>query len=100
MGMKGDPMKIIAIILCCVSSSWALVCREGYVPKDGVCMEEAPPVKPSDELPPRTGIPPWQAANIHNVDLKPENQNDPNWKPGMKEDDTLAKIDVSTGKRP
>ncbi len=91
-------MKTLVIVLCCVSSSWALVCPENWVPRDGVCMEEAPAVKPSDELPPRSGAPGWQAANIHNVDLKPENQDDPNWKPGMKADNTPAVVDASTGK--
>lgn len=48
-----------------------LVCKDGYEKDKSaeVCVQVADAVKPSDEKPPRSGMPSWRNPRIHAVDL-------------------------------
>jgi len=58
-----------------VLAVYAFGCEKGCEPYQGVCACEAPteagppPVQPSNEEPPRSGMPGWQAPDIHVIDV-------------------------------
>ena len=65
---------IIAVLLFSLTvPASALVCGNGCEVYKDVCACDIPsqvalPVQPSDEKPPKTGMPSWQAADAHIVD--------------------------------
>ncbi len=61
------------LVLATATALFAQECGTGCVMVGGVCAcdqvpETAPPVKPSDEKPPRSGMPSYQADGVHAVD--------------------------------
>lgn len=70
-------MNRIAITIAVVISSMQVVwaCPKNSVEWKGNCAieikpESAPSVKPSDEKPPRSGMPSWQDPRIHVIEIE------------------------------
>lgn len=68
-------LKAIAVLLCCVSGSQAVVCPTGYSEWKNGCAadlkpESTPSVKPSDELPSRHPQPAWQRGEVKVIEIR------------------------------
>lgn len=68
-------LKAIAVLLCCVSWSQAVVCPTGYSEWKNGCAadlkpESAASVKPSDELPSRHPQPAWQRGEVKVIEIR------------------------------
>ena len=72
-------MKTLIVIATLTAT--AIACPKGYEAFKGDCVadiqpETAPPIKPSDEKPPRSGYPAWQQADVKVIDEPSKVQED------------------------
>lgn len=75
-------LKKIGVLMVLASVSWGRECLTGYqANRDGICEEVDVNAKPSDEKPPRSGMPSYQSQGVHVVDIQPETQADLNRPP-------------------